>query len=362
MTALPGSGYLSNSGRTQQQMKDAFEDLRDFVAEGAGAGPVSALTIAAGNVTPTSARHTVDTEAAASTDDLANILLTNIEDGRWLILEPADGSRLVVVKHLAGGDGQIETLAGHDILLQNRSRLILERSGLRWRQLVETLLPGGPTGASSDFWGDETDIYPRSVLMYGQTLDAAENPDLAARCPGLVSGSDILVPDARERVIVGKNSDSSPTSRIDSGYLDTSSVGNTGGADDVTLADAQVPLREHYHTADGTLEVENHRHYISLNLSISNAGGHNHKPRDLVTGGAASGGGPRVTGWKSESVQSGPNTSTDGVHDHNGSVSGNSNYSGTLDVTGNTSSASLAASVPVALLQPSIVACKILWL
>lgn len=361
MTALPGSGYLSNTGRTQQQMKDAFEALRDFIAEGVGAAAASGLTIASGSITPTGARHTVDTESAAATDDLANILLTNIENGRWLILEPADGSRLVVVKHLAGGDGQIETIAGHDILLQNRSRLILERANLQWRQVTETLLPGGPTGTSADFWGDESDIYPRSVLMYGQTLDAAENPDLAARCPGLVSGSDILVPDSRERVVVGKNSAASPTSRIDSGYLDTSSVGNTGGADDVTLADAQVPLREHSH-GSGDLAADNHRHYLSLGLSIASAGAHYHKPRDLVTGGAASGGGPRVTGWKAETVQSGPNTSTDGAHPHSGSVSGYSNYSGSLNVTGNTSTASLSATVPVALLQPSIVACKLLWL
>lgn len=357
MTVLPASGYLSSNERTQQQMKDALEDQRDFIAEGVGGAAVSALTIASGTITPTGARHTVDTESAASTDDLANIAVDNLSDGRWLVLEAADASRLVVVKHLAGGSGEVETIAGHDILLQHRSRLILERSGTQWRQVMETQLPGGATGTYSDFAGDQDEIPPRAILCYGQTIDAAENPDLAARCPGLVDGSDIIVPDRRERVIVGKNSDSSPSSRVDSSYLDTGDVGNTGGSDDVTLSAAQTPVVEHLH-AGGDLLAAIHLHFVSGGLSIGN-NTHNHATPSLESAGASTGGSARVTGQ--HPTNKGGRVTGNATHGHTGSFSANSASSAPLAVTGNSAAASAAATAAVGLLQPSIVATPILW-
>lgn len=354
MTALPASGYLSDAARTQQQMKDAFEDLRDFVAEGVGGSAVSALTIASGVITPTAARHMVDTEAAASSDVLTNISL-DLPDGRWLVLEHADASRLVIVEHLAGGDGQIELIAGYDIVLQNRSRLILERSGARWRQVVETQIPGGATGTSDDFWGDEDDIPARSVLMFGQTLDAAVNPELAARCPDLVDGSDINVPDVRERVVVGKNSASSPSSRIDSGYLDTSAVGNTGGADDVTLSAAQTPVVSHFH-GPGALSAANHLHFVTSAVGIA-GNTHNHLVQNVMLN--ASGGG---IASGSNRTQGGNTGTQNDTHGHAASFAANTAVSGALAVSGNSAAASAAASAAVGLLQPSIVANKILWL
>jgi len=107
---LPAAAYLSNATRTVAEMKTALEDQRDFVADLPGGSPRNKLTIAGGTITPPDGSsggvHTIETEALAAADDLANCALTNVPDGRFLTLYADNASRVVTVKHGAGGTGQ----------------------------------------------------------------------------------------------------------------------------------------------------------------------------------------------------------------------------------------------------------------
>ncbi len=76
-------------------------------------GPSDTLTIATGAVTATQSWHFVDTESAASTDDLDTINGGSV--GGVLVLQAANSARTVVVKN---GTGNIQ-LAGSDFSLDN---------------------------------------------------------------------------------------------------------------------------------------------------------------------------------------------------------------------------------------------------
>lgn len=63
-------------------------------------GKTSELTIASGVVTVTGGKHTIDSEGDASSDDL-NTINGGI-DGAVVMIQPANGSRTINVKHLTG--------------------------------------------------------------------------------------------------------------------------------------------------------------------------------------------------------------------------------------------------------------------
>lgn len=93
----------------------------------------STLTIASGSITPTKAVHLVDTEGAASTDDIDNIVTSGVEDGHRLIIFAANGSRDVVVKHNSGGTGNIFLVGDADKTIDDDEKaLMLIRNGDNW--------------------------------------------------------------------------------------------------------------------------------------------------------------------------------------------------------------------------------------
>ncbi len=141
MSVLPVSGFLSNPGRTEGEMKTALEDVRDVIAELLGGSIETELTIATGSVTPTGAVHSIDTESDAASDDLANILQTNHPDGRLLLIHANDGARDVVVKDSAGGAGQIILRGAADFTLDTTDKwLLLKRTGTNWEELFRSII------------------------------------------------------------------------------------------------------------------------------------------------------------------------------------------------------------------------------
>lgn len=140
MATFPAAGYLSDAARTQAEIKAALEVfLAATVQLPGGSGVPSTLTIASGSVTPTADAHTIDTEAAAAIDDLANIAQTNIPDGRLLMLRAASATRIVVVKHGAGGAGQIAIADAADFpLLDPTMWLVLRREGALWIEVFRS--------------------------------------------------------------------------------------------------------------------------------------------------------------------------------------------------------------------------------
>ncbi len=90
---------------------------------------VSSLTVATGAITVTGSYHSVDTEAAAATDDLDTINGA-VGDGHVLIIRPVNSARDIVVKN---GTGNISCRGGADITLgTSATGLMLVYNGATW--------------------------------------------------------------------------------------------------------------------------------------------------------------------------------------------------------------------------------------
>lgn len=129
----------------------------------------SELTIVSGVITPTGASHTVDTESDAGTDDLDNILQTNMDAGSYLVIRPEHDDRTVVVKHNQGGAGEILLHGDVDAsLLSTDDVLVLQRVGTTWEERWRSR-PGNAGGAvyataSGASYGDSATIQFGSEL------------------------------------------------------------------------------------------------------------------------------------------------------------------------------------------------------
>lgn len=137
MATLPAASYMSNSSRTQGEMKTALEDFLAGVKQMLGGSIVSTLTIASDAITPTGGIHQVDTEGSASTDDLKNAAVSNIPDGRLLILSSVSSTRTIRVWHSAGGSGQFLLNSGNHFQLGDPSHyIIFQRRNTAWQEIA----------------------------------------------------------------------------------------------------------------------------------------------------------------------------------------------------------------------------------
>ena len=80
----------------------------------------SELTISAGVITTTKARHTIDTESDAASDDLDTI--SGVSDGEMIFVSAADGARTVVLKD---GSGNITCATDADITLDDADKRVM---------------------------------------------------------------------------------------------------------------------------------------------------------------------------------------------------------------------------------------------
>lgn len=136
MTTFPTAGYVSNSARTEAEMKAVFDDWLAATKQLAGGAAQTQLTIASGTATPTGYVHSIETEGAAAADDLANIAQTNLPDGSFLLITMANGAHIVTVKHAAGGAGQISLVNAADFVMAASEWLMLERAGALWIEIT----------------------------------------------------------------------------------------------------------------------------------------------------------------------------------------------------------------------------------
>lgn len=263
--SLPVNDYIPDLSRTVTEMRSALEGVRDSVFQTLGHAPKTTLTIASGAITPNRAVHKVNTESSAATDDLTNILSTNIPDGYWLVLEAQDPSRVVTIVDGAGGAGQINTLDGDDIVLNDRPRVFLEYddSGGAWNEVFVALAVGMPAGLIVASIAPYTTDQVWGVLAYSRVLAAASYPLLYAEVGdyynvGGEGAGNFRVPSAEDVVLVGRG-DMSGSARglitatgTGNPGLDTTSLGATAGADRRTNTSSNTP--SHAHTV-GTLAV-----------------------------------------------------------------------------------------------------------
>jgi hypothetical protein len=203
MSTLPASGYIENAARTVGEQKTALEDVRDVIAELLGGSAESELTISSGSVTPTLGIHSVDTETDAASDNLTNIVTTNHPDGRLLLIHPEDDARTVVVKHAAGGAGQIHLKNDADFTMDDSEDwLLLVRDGTDWEEVLRGRSPKVRSVTLSDVGvAAMSGKGPWSV----DTYESAASDDLV-QITGLADGEQVTLRPANDaRTVVVKN-------------------------------------------------------------------------------------------------------------------------------------------------------------
>lgn len=89
----------------------------------------STLSISSGVITVDRTAHVVDTQTAASTDDLVSI--SGGTDGNILVLYPANSARTVVVKD---GTGNIQ-INGDFTMDNEQDTITLVKRGINWQEL-----------------------------------------------------------------------------------------------------------------------------------------------------------------------------------------------------------------------------------
>ncbi len=162
MATLPAATYISDDARTQGEVKVALEDMRSVIEQNPGGRAESELTIASGSVTATRAAHTIDTEADATSDDLANILQTNLPEGSAIFIRASEATRVVTLKHAAGGAGQLNLLGSVDLNLNSvAGHVLFIRVGTAWREVVRGVNP--PSAYAASFV--DAQVSPVTVTM-----------------------------------------------------------------------------------------------------------------------------------------------------------------------------------------------------
>lgn len=135
MADLPDRADLVDTGANKTAIRDLIGDFRDFVAQIIGASAISTLTIASGTITPTGGVHAVDTESAASTDNLDVLDQTNLPDGSLVVLTGVDAGRVVTVRNNQGSTGKVLTKDGASVALNPATHIMLQRRGTVWQEL-----------------------------------------------------------------------------------------------------------------------------------------------------------------------------------------------------------------------------------
>lgn len=125
------------NGRTKAVDVDKWQQNQEDIRHLPGAFPVQSVVITDGQITPTAAALSVDTEGGAPADDLTAIAPGDLHAGMLLALCSVDAGRKVTIKNSAGASG-IQTLDGKDVVLDTRYavmlRLVSTESLTLWRE------------------------------------------------------------------------------------------------------------------------------------------------------------------------------------------------------------------------------------
>lgn len=125
------------NGRTKAVDVDKWQQNQEDIRHLPGAFPVQSVVITDGQITPTAAALSVDTEGGAPADDLTAIAPVDLHAGMLLALCSVDTGRKVTIKNSAGASG-IQTLDGKDVVLDTQYavmlRLVSTGSLSLWRE------------------------------------------------------------------------------------------------------------------------------------------------------------------------------------------------------------------------------------
>lgn len=125
------------NGRTKAVDVEKWQQNQEDIRHLPGAFPVQSVVITDGQITPTAAALSVDTEGGAPADDLTAIAPGDLHAGMLLALCSVDAGRKVTIKNSAGASG-IQTLDGKDVVLDTQYavmlRLVSTESLSLWRE------------------------------------------------------------------------------------------------------------------------------------------------------------------------------------------------------------------------------------
>lgn len=169
------SSLVAGDGITLTILNPAGNETYEVKQNRAKLLPTAAttLTIATGAITVTQTNHKVDTEGAASTDDLDTI--SGGSEGQIIVLRQANSARAVVVKN---GTGNIVISSGDYTMSDGKMQLALQYDGTNWRPITE---PGRTAtyfskimymgrSASSTSGTGETTFATHNITVPGSTL------------------------------------------------------------------------------------------------------------------------------------------------------------------------------------------------
>jgi len=171
MTDLPDKTDLTSGLTTEAEFQGAIGALYDYIQELVTGATPELNDIVLGEITPTSTFITVDTESDTASDDLDNILFTNI-GAKVIFVRSLSSARSVVLKHLAGGSGQLYLHGEADVTLNNVNKLIVlyyNTASSRWEELWRNW------GLHTPVAGDIADV--KSTLDFGTAADVDTGTD-----------------------------------------------------------------------------------------------------------------------------------------------------------------------------------------
>lgn len=122
---LPAALAYTNAA-TEAARQQAFEDLRDVVAQAAGTTASVELTISGGSVDASATLHSLDGEGDAA-DVLNTIVADDMEDGALLVIRAENAARPITLTHASGGAGQMslrDGIAGYTLVLDDTSKSV----------------------------------------------------------------------------------------------------------------------------------------------------------------------------------------------------------------------------------------------
>src|SRR6056297_2017970 len=122
MTTLPIEDDLNDPETTELKFQDAIGLLHNYVSH-LPAGPAKTYTISSNNIQPDNAIIVVDTEGGEAGDDLSTIDPTILGE-KIIFVSCVTSARVVTVKHLAGGSGQIQLSTGNDFVLSTDTEVL----------------------------------------------------------------------------------------------------------------------------------------------------------------------------------------------------------------------------------------------
>lgn len=113
--AVTHSSTLTQTGAAT--LSSSLSVAGETILSGAFRNAEAAATIASGAISTTSASLGIDTEGAASSDDLDTVAVTGATNGSWLFLRTVNSARDVVVKHAPGTTNGFRLVGAADFTL-----------------------------------------------------------------------------------------------------------------------------------------------------------------------------------------------------------------------------------------------------